>query len=181
MSIEPTPNRDDRLSRTHKASIVDTYIAESSVTVGDDAMIEVSLHRNNASERWLRLAIDRDDRLTEDIDSNEDDVEENEVAREESWTGDLMWESLLGPPRDLAEPGCSRQNLFLRCWLRTYSRLRERRRLQRRRRRLGPCLGRTTPSLSDCAAASLPLFLPHALDRTPLSVAIIGEMSHGKR
>ena len=96
MSIEPTPNRDDRLSGTHKASIVDTYIAESSVTVGDDAMIEVAPYRNIASERWLRRAIDRDDRVAEDIDSNKDDVEENEVAREEGWTDELMRKSLFG-------------------------------------------------------------------------------------
>ena len=144
-------------------------------------MIEVALYRNIASERWLRRASDRDDRVTADIDSDKDDVEENEVAREESWTGDLMGKSLFGL-REIAGALDSPANASVSDV--GYALIHAYENSGGYKRDGGDwdfALAGRHQCPGDCAAASLPLFLPYALDRMPLFVAVIGEMSRGKR
>lgn len=119
--------------------------------------------------------------MTEDIESDEDNAGENEVTREESWTGDLMWGSRSGP-REIAGTLDAPANASA-CGV-GYALIHAYESGSGHKGDGGNwdlALGRRQLRRSDRAAASLPLFLPHALDRMPPSVAIIGEMSRGKR
>ena len=102
MKIETAPQRDDESlnDRPHRdpgTSIVNTFTAESSANIGDDAMIEIALHQNSRSEWWLERTLFRDVRVYEDIAPEEDDEDENDVDPEDRWAGEMEREWLSSP------------------------------------------------------------------------------------
>jgi hypothetical protein len=80
----------DRPSKTLTPSIVNTYSGESSVSIGDNATIEIVLYRNSGAEWRLLRTVFEDERVYEDYDPDDPDLN-----LDEKWTGEWnrIWES----------------------------------------------------------------------------------------